>query len=293
MNRPHAGARRCGWSSTATRSPSANSSPRRANPLIRVEVEPVALQRVQLCRDMVDRVVKDYLAATTEAERQRNAVYGVTTGFGEFKSVLVDKTLLKRLQENVLKSHTVGFGEDENEDNPANYFTAEIVRAAIILRINAFLKGHSGIRVELVNCLLAMANRGIVPLVPTRGSLGSSGDLCPLAHLFIPLLGEGYYYRVQTEEDVERGLLGSAKKHAKSMLQDIGIEHFELAEKEGLALTNGAVFSAAMLAFAVHEAENLADTADAAAALTLEAIQGRIRAFDDAVHQSRRHGRPD
>lgn len=251
------------------------------DPGVRVGVSTDAHQRVAACRALVDRAVKEYLAATTEAEQRSKAVYGVTTGFGEFKSVLVDKRMLRQLQENILLSHSIGFGVDEDPDNPANYFAADVMRAVMILRVNAFLKGHSGVRSELVYRVLEMINGGIVPLVPVRGSLGSSGDLCPLAHTFATLLGEGWYYTVKSVDDTERGFVKTSKKPASDL------KRFELAEKEGLALTNGAVFCTALLALSVHDAKIVADSADAAVALALDAIQGRIRAFDDAVHQSR------
>lgn len=258
------------------------------NPRVTVTVAESAWERVKICRDVVDRAVRDYLAAKTEAERKRKAVYGVTTGFGEFKTRLVDNASLRKLQENILLSHAVGFGTDENEENPANYFPADVIRTAMILRVNTFLKGHSGVRTELVQHLLTMINRGIVPLVPTRGSLGSSGDLCPLAHLFVVLLGEGWFCQLQSLDEVA-GVLPVARRMPGSRLGEIlgTSSRFMIAEKEGLALTNGTVFCTALLALAVHEAQNLADTADASIAMTLEAIQGRIRPFDPKVHQSR------
>ena len=120
--------------------------------------------------------------------------YGVTTGFGEFKNDPIAPDCLEELQRNILLSHSVGMGETADPCNPANYFEPDVVRATLAIRLNAFLKGHSGIRRAVVLAVQAMLNRGIVPLVPIRGSVGSSGDLCPLAQLFVVLLGESRYY---------------------------------------------------------------------------------------------------
>lgn len=258
------------------------------DPGVAVAAAAEGLARVRRCRDVLDRAIAAYQDAKTPDVRRRYAIYGVTTGFGGFKDVHLSHDSLIELQENILRSHAVGFGVDENPANAANYYPIDIVRAAIILRVNAFLKGHSGVREELVNVLLAMINRGIAPLVPLRGSLGASGDLCPLAHLFVTLLGEGHFVQARTAAEVAGGIAALDVQPARRLNALLGREQpFHLAEKEGLALSNGAVFSAAQLAFAVHDAQMLADTADAAAALSLEAVQGRSRAFEPAVHASR------
>ncbi len=256
------------------------------DPTVTIEVAPHTWKDVESCREVIDKIVRDY-AKAPEADRGAFAVYGVTTGFGEFKNVRLEPEQLVVLQENILRSHAVGCGENEDIDDPANYFAAEIVRATLVLRINTFLQGHSGVRRELVELLIAMVNEGIVPLVPTRGSVGSSGDLCPLAHTFVTLLGEGRYYLVKDAEGVSRGLRNAKAKPAAELLNELNRPKFRLVEKEGLGLTNGAAYSSAMLALAVYDAEALADTADAAVALTLEAICGRIRAFHPLVHDAR------
>src|SRR6185295_15088720 len=158
---------------------------------------------------------------------------------------------------------------------------------ALAIRLNAFLKGHSGIRSVMVRTIQAMVNRGIVPLVPIRGSVGSSGDLCPLAHLFVVLLGEGGYYVVRDATDLPykprelRSGIGQLR-------EDLGVEEIPAPSyKEGLALINGATFSAALLALGVYDAERLAHTADVATALSLEAVCGCARTFDPRVHEAR------
>jgi histidine ammonia-lyase len=256
------------------------------DPSTKVEAAADSWLRVEKCRKVIDDVVESYRQAAPQ-DRDQFAVYGVTTGFGEFKNVRLEPSQLLVLQENILKSHAIGFGENEDPDDPANYFPAEVVRATLVQRINTFLKGHSGVRRELVELLIKMVNAGIVPLAPTRGSVGSSGDLCPLAHTFATLLGFGHYFVVNSADDVKRGLSSCKKKPAAEMLKELKVLSFQLKEKEGIALTNGAAYSSAMLALAVFDAETLADTADAAVAITLEAIGGRTRAFLPLVHQAR------
>jgi histidine ammonia-lyase len=214
--------------------------------------------------------------------------YGVTTGFGEFKDKPIDAEQLYELQRNLLLSHAVGVGENSNRADFANYYSAEVVRGALLIRLNTFLLGHSGVRLLLVDAVQAMLNTGVIPLVPLRGSVGASGDLCPLSHLFATLLGEGRFYDV---DDPKRELhdasemLGVLRNEVPALPQ----QGFRLEPKEGLALNNGANFSAAMLTLGVHDARILADTADAAVSMTLLAMGGCRRAFDKRVHEVRPH----
>lgn len=256
------------------------------DPRVRVEIHPGAAARVQASRDQIDGLVerykKDWQDGTPVLE------YGVTTGFGEFKNIAVEPKELEQLQRNLLLSHTVGTGESADDLHPANYFDPEVVRAALVIRLNAFLRGHSGVRPVLVEAVRAMINRGIVPLVPIRGSVGSSGDLCPLSHLFVTLLGENRYFIVRTPEDLafrHRDL----RRGLDPLKEDLGMDVPQPSYKEGLALNNGATFSAALLALAVHDGERAADTADTACALSLEAVCGCARAFDPKVHAARGH----
>ncbi len=259
------------------------------DPRVEIVCAPDALAAVARGWDEITRVVDGYRPARA-AGRPLPRVYGVTTGFGEFKSRRIDPAHFEQMQRNILLSHAVGVGDNADPNDPINYFPSEVVRAALLLRLNAFLKGHSGVRPELVECIARMLNRGIVPLVPTRGSLGASGDLCPLAHLFVVLLGVGRYFVVRTPEDQRYDTYAGVelRSAAESLAADLGYDRLpEPSYKEGLALTNGGNFSAALLALAVHDAEGLANTADAAAALTLEAICGRTRALDPKVHAAR------
>ncbi len=262
------------------------------DPRVGVSCAPEALRRVAEGEQQVQRLVARYNAAYESFRRRkisgreylRALVYGVSTGFGEFKHIPVPPARLHDLQRNLLLSHSVGVGDNAEADDPANYFPAEIVRGALLLRLNAFLKGHSGVRLALVRSVLAMLERGIIPLVPLRGSLGASGDLCPLAHLFAVLIGAGRYYRVRRPEDFgarPRKLVDSAAQ------LPVPLPRPAISYKEGLALTNGGNFSAAMLGLAVLDAQDAAHTADIAAALTLEAMLGRCEALDPRVHQAR------
>ncbi|MEM9292935.1 MAG: aromatic amino acid lyase [Acidobacteriota bacterium] len=215
--------------------------------------------------------------------------YGVTTGFGEFKSIPVAPHQLEQLQRNILLSHSAGAGDTSHSDDPANYYPAEVVRGALATRVNAFLRGHSGVREVMVKAVLTMLRRGIVPLVPTRGSVGASGDLCPLSHLFAVLLGEGRYLVLRTPEEVAAPLVPTAAKSAARLAEDLGMEPPAPSFKEGLALTNGTNFSTTLLALAVHDAERMANVADVAAALSLEAACGCARALDPRIHALRAH----
>jgi len=256
------------------------------DPRVQVEIHPEAWTRVEASRAQIEALTAKYVKEREAGERPV-LEYGVTTGFGEFKNLPIAPERLEELQRNILLSHSAGAGETADPGNPANYFEPDVVRAALVIRLNVFLKGHSGIRAAMVRAVQAMLNQGIVPLVPIRGSVGSSGDLCPLAHLFVVLLGEGRYYVVREPGDLchqARELRGGLEQ----LGEDLGIDEIPSPSyKEGLALTNGATFSAALLALGVHDGGNLGHTADVATALSLEAVCGCARAFDPRVHQVR------
>lgn len=266
------------------------------DPRVEVVVSQSALVRVARCQELIQSIASKYrrdferFAGGESGAGQPISDYGVTTGFGEFKDIAIHPDDLEELPRNILLSHATGVGDNSDADDLANYFPADVVRAALILRLNTFLKGHSGVRTELIELLLGMINRGIVPLVPLHGSVGTSGDLCPLSHLFIVLLGEGRYYRVEAPEEVSSGSRRELRP-ALALAQDLGGESAlpepRVTYKEGLALTNGATFCAAMLALAAHDAELLVGSADVAVALALEAVCGCARAFDPKVHRAR------
>jgi histidine ammonia-lyase len=192
--------------------------------------------------------------------------YGVNTGFGRFVSAHIPDELAEELQLRLLRSHACGVGAPYPDD---------VVRAAMLLRANAIAKGYSGARVETVELLLECLNRGVLPVVPARGSVGASGDLAPLAHLALPLVGEG------------EAFVGGERLDGAAALARVGLEPIRLASKEGLSLVNGTQFMTAMAALGLERARRLARTADVACALSVEALQGSKSSFAPAVHRSR------
>ncbi len=212
-----------------------------------------ARDRMVAARELVDGV-------------QGEHTYGVNTGFGRFVSAHIPEELAEELQLRLLRSHACGVGEPYLDD---------VVRAAMLLRANTLAKGFSGARISTVELLLECLNRGVLPLVPARGSVGASGDLAPLAHLALPLVGEGH-------ATVEGELLDGA-----AALRAVGLEPVRLASKEGLSLVNGTQFMASMAALGVVRARHLAATADLACALSLESLQGSRTSFLAAVHRAR------
>jgi histidine ammonia-lyase len=250
------------------------------NPSARVVHHPSTVTRVMRGEEQIAAVVSNYRDAHA-AGRKGPSEYGVTTGFGEFKDKPIAPGDLEQLQRNLLLSHSVGVGSNDNADDLANYFSPDVIRGVLATRLNAFLQGHSGVRTTLVTVVEAMINLGVIPLVPLRGSVGASGDLCPLSHLFSILLGVGRFYT----------LADPTLRDARELPALLGLDAEEIKPtfKEGLACINGVNFSATMLALAVHDAEQLADLADAAAAMTLEAMCGCTRALDPKVHAVRGH----
>jgi histidine ammonia-lyase len=262
------------------------------DPRVRLEIAEEALGRVRESREQIERLTARYRA---DFDRFRNGEdvrpvfeYGVTTGFGEFKNIPVAPEDLEQLQRNLLLSHSAGAGTSADPEDPASWYEADVIRAVLVIRLNAFLKGHSGVRPELARTLQAMVNRGIVPRVPIHGSVGSSGDLCPLSHLFVVLLGEGSWSVVRGPEDLGRRPR-EMRRGLERLTEDLGMEPAQPSFKEGLSLNNGTTFSAAILALAVHDAERAAHTADVSCALSLEAVCGCARAFDPRVHAARGH----
>jgi histidine ammonia-lyase len=205
-------------------------------------------------------------AARALVEAATENTYGISTGFGRFVSETIPPEQQGELQLRLLRSHACGVGEP---------YPADVVRAAMLLRANALAKGYSGARVETVELLIECLNRGVLPRVPSRGSVGASGDLAPLAHLALPLVGEGRAW-------FDGSLLGGAEALAAA-----GLEPVTLGAKEGLSLINGTQFMAAMAALLLVRASRLARTADLACALSLEALQGSRTSFHPAIHRAR------
>ncbi|HEY8198634.1 MAG TPA: histidine ammonia-lyase [Candidatus Limnocylindrales bacterium] len=222
-----------------------------------VALAPEARARMARSRSVIEAIVE-----------RGEAVYGVTTGFGDLATVRIAPADAARLQENLLISHAVGVGAA---------FDVATVRAMLLLRANTLARGQSGCRPELVERLLAFLALGIHPVVPEQGSVGASGDLAPLAHLALPLIGRGRV--IGDDGDVA----------AAEALADTGLEPMRLEAKEGLALLNGTQMMSAVGALAVLDAERLCATASAVAAMSTEALLGTDVAFAEAYHAARPH----
>jgi len=224
-----------------------------------------AVQAIEDCRHKLEQIV-----ATDRP------VYGINTGFGIFADRRIPRSDSAALSRNLILSHAVGTGPALPED---------IVRAAMLVRANTLAKGFSGVRVEIVETLLQMINRGITPVVPSQGSLGSSGDLCPLSHLAL----------VFTTDEADRACDSGMASYqgnvqdGKTAMQRAGLLRLRLGPKEGLALNNGATFSAAIAAMAVYDALYLMDIADFALSMSLEAMMGCRAAFDRRIQAVRGH----
>jgi len=223
----------------------------------RVVLAEAARPRVERARAGVLRVLE-----------RGEVVYGVTTGFGAFKDRVIPPDQVAALQRNLVRSHAAGVGRPLDE---------QTTRAMMLIRANSLARGYSGMRLEVVETLLEMLNRGVHPVVPAVGSLGASGDLAPLAHLALVIVGEG--------EAIYQGeWLPGGEAMARA-----GIRPLTLEAKEGLALVNGTAMTAALAALAVHRAEIALRAADIAGALSLEALNGTDLAFDERVHAVRPH----
>jgi histidine ammonia-lyase len=220
-----------------------------------VALAPAAVERMKASRAVVDRVVTSGATA-----------YGINTGFGKLASVRISTEQVRQLQVNLVRSHASGVGAPLSEVE---------TRAMMLLRANALAKGLSGIRPQVVETLCAMLNAKVHPVIPSQGSVGASGDLAPLAHLAQVVIGEG---RAIFREETLAG--GEAMKRA-------GVTPVALEAKEGLSLLNGTQGMLALLSLALHEADNLVDTADVAASLSLDALRGSPGAFDSRIMHAR------
>jgi len=223
----------------------------------RVALDPRARRAMQRSRALVEKMI-----------REKKVVYGVTTGFGSLSTEHIAPAQARQLQVNLVRSHACGVGEPLDE--------AE-TRALLLLRANALARGLSGVRPRVVGLLCDFLNRGVHPVVPSRGSVGASGDLAPLAHVALALLGEG--------EVVFRG----RRIPAAAALEAMGRKPLRLAAKEGLGLVNGTQAMLALALLALRQAEILVDTADVAGALSLDALRGSPAAFDERLLRARPH----
>ena len=223
--------------------------------------------RVKLTKDAERRIVRAR-GLVERWLRQGKTIYGVTTGFGALSNVSISREDTRRLQENILRSHAAGVGE---------LLDAAAVRAVMALRIKDLAMGHSGIRLETIQHLIQLLNKGVSPVVPQKGSVGASGDLAPLAHLSLVLIGQGEaFYKGERMSGLEA-------------LRRCGLKPLTLEAAEGLALVNGTQVMTAIGALSVRDSLRLSTTADIAAALSLEVLMGSRSEFDPRIHEVRPH----
>lgn len=229
---------------------------------VAVHRQPVSLAeeakgKIQESRDLVERYVEEERVA-----------YGITTGFGKFSDVAISKEETEELQRNLIISHSCGVG---------NPFSEEEARGIMLLRANALAKGFSGVRIKTIETLIEMLNKGVHPIIPEKGSLGASGDLAPLSHMVLVMIGEG--------EAIYKG----KRMEGKDAMTEAGIETIVLTAKEGLGLINGTQAMTSVGALTLHKAIVLAKMSDISSALTIEALNGITDAFDPKLHAVRPH----
>jgi histidine ammonia-lyase len=214
-------------------------------------------ERIRATRRLIEKWVEE-----------EKTIYGITTGFGALSDVVISKKDTRRLQENILMSHAAGVGRPLDEES---------VRAVMALRIKDLARGHSGIRLETVEHLIALLNWGVCPVIPEKGSVGASGDLAPLAHLALVLVGLGEaFYKGQ-------------KMTGRQVLSKCGLKPIRLEAGEGLALVNGTQVMTAIGGLAIHDAVHLSKLTDIAAAMTLEVLMGSRTEFNARIHAIRPH----
>lgn len=216
-----------------------------------------ARSKIKSSRDLVEKWLE-----------QGEVIYGITTGFGEFKDVKIPFNEIEILQRNLILSHSAGVG---------SYLPDNIVRLMLLFRINALVKGFSGVRLSLINFMVEFFNSGIVPVIPSRGSVGSSGDLAPLSHLALCFIGEGY------------AKFNNEIMTSSQALELAGLKPVKLTAKEGLALINGTQMMSAFLCKSVFDSMYLSKLADISGSLSLEAMLGTSRAFDPKLQRARPH----
>lgn len=226
--------------------------------LYKIKLTPEAEENVLQARELLDTIVKE-----------NKVVYGITTGFGKFARTVIPVSKLKELQENLVRSHSAGVG---------NPLSPERTRMLLALRINVLAKGHSGISLETLHAMIQAFNASCLSFVPEKGTVGASGDLAPLSHLALGLMGEGKMWSPK-----------SGWADAKYVLEAHGLKPVSLRPKEGLALINGTQMITSLGAEAVERAQSIAQQADIVAALTLEVLKGTTKAFDSDIHALRPH----
>ncbi|XP_006118347.1 histidine ammonia-lyase isoform X2 [Pelodiscus sinensis] len=226
--------------------------------LYKIKLTPEAEDKVRQSREVIEKIVKE-----------QTVVYGITTGFGKFARTVIPTSKLKELQVNLVRSHSAGVGKP---------LSPERSRMLLALRINVLAKGYSGISLETLQQVIEAFNASCLPYIPEKGTVGASGDLAPLSHLALGLIGEGKMWSPK-----------SGWADAKYVLQAHGLKPITLKPKEGLALINGTQMISSLGCEAVERASAIARQADIVAALTLEVLKGTTRAFDTDIHEVRAH----
>ncbi|GER86499.1 hypothetical protein KDW_06610 [Dictyobacter vulcani] len=221
-----------------------------------ISISDEALQKIKAARMVIDRLAVD----------DSKKVYGITTGFGHLSKMRISSDQQVELQYNLIRSHAAGVGEP---------LTEEVTRAMMVLLAASLSRGHSGVHAEIVVLLAAMLNAGIYPVIPSRGSVGASGDLAPLSHLALTLIGEG--------EAIYQG----EKLSGGQALQRAGLESISLHTKEGLALINGTHLMEAIAVLAIVDAQKAVRSAEVACAMSLEGLLGSHVPLDPRIHQRR------
>ena len=253
--------------------------------MISIGQHPLSIEEVIRCARFNEPVnISEIAKVKIEASEQRlerilkrgKPVYGINTGFGIFADKQIKPEECSKLSRNLIISHAVGTG---------NPLSKEIVRAAMLVRANTLSQGYSGARLVIIETLINMLNKGVIPVVPSQGSLGSSGDLCQLSHMAL------VFTKDEFDSESESGIAEYKDSiiSGKEAMKLAGIERIILGPKEGLAINNGATFSAAIAAIAVWDSEYLLDLADRSASLSLEALIGCSAAFDERLHKARGH----
>lgn len=221
----------------------------------KIKIDKRAMERVKKSRKAIERIIEE-----------GKPIYGVNTGFGELSKVKINKNQIKKLQYNLIRSHACGVGDALSKD---------IVRAMMLLRLNSLLKGFSGVREIIIDTIASALNKDFYPYVPSQGSVGASGDLIPLAHIALSLIGEG--------EAFYHGKLISSK----DVLKNLGIKPLKLDAKEGIALINGTQYMAAIACLILNDSMNLLKNAQIAGIMSLEALKGTNRAFREEISKAR------
>ncbi|MBS3816323.1 MAG: histidine ammonia-lyase [Candidatus Thermoplasmatota archaeon] len=224
-------------------------------------------EKVELAENCIEKI-KESRGVVEEKLEGDEDIYGINTGFGDLANVKIEKEKMKALQENLVRSHASGVGDPLDE---------EVVRATMLLRANTLAKGYSGVRLKVIERLLELLNSEVHPVIPSKGSVGASGDLAPLAHMSLVLIGEG------------EAEFSGKKMSGEEVLDRAGFKPLTLKAKEGLALLNGTQVMTAIGALALHDGRQLLKAAQIASGMSLEALRGTDAVFDDRIHESRPH----